>query len=483
MGGPLLRGSDRKTLRRFGGKLQTANCRSRCCAGGDCTQLRKYLRCAATPDIDGCQTLPMHLWLCERTDPPMPQTIKQANSCYSRTDTVIETVDIPSGDVLILGIMPDISGGCSSPECTICGQYYLAEPCPGQNVGGTPPVFVLVDRVPTPGPGEDCGGFVVQWPTNGRICYSVKPGEMYNEARVDELGGYKVLDGVLPPGFFKCCLCVTGCDEHVVADYFDCGIGQRTINLRCCCSDEWTKTVQVQSTIIVSQITATESIIETEHYGGSETITNTTSPWPTLPWYKRRTEGGVETYYETGERPLPDGGHCAPFMLPPAPGFCPGGGPFTRTDGLGNTEEVVRADTYRTCNSLDISYQYRFWASDQPGTPRIDHTFTISIRVRHTGRCGGGCGQSAGQAADPAGRVVAALQAKRVEAVPRKDWPLWAAAVALGKADSDTGIGDTIKRTLGASGEVFEAWYKRVVGKDCGCRDRAAFLNQRYPYQ
>lgn len=466
--------------------MTAAGCAKCCTPGGECVRVRRYDRCTATPEIDGCQTLPLLLWLCERTDPPMPGTVKLYNSCYSQTEAVIDTVDVPPGETIVTYFLPNIAGGCADPICTVCAQYYLAEPCPGQNVNGTPPVFVLAERVPVPGPGEDCAIFAVQWPQPaGRICYSVKPGELFNEPRVDELGGHKIVDHLSLGG--KCCLCVTGCGETLVDEYFDCGLGTRTINLRCCCSAEWTKSVQVQSTIIVSQITATESIIETEHYGGSATITNTTNPWPTLPWYKLRTEGGVETYYETGERPLPDGGSCAPLVLPPPPGFCPGGGPWSVNDGLGNIQEVVRADTYRTCNSLDVSYRYRFWASDQPGTPRIDHTFTLSIRVRHTGICGGGCGQATGNASDPAGRLVAGLQAASERspllAVPRDRWPLWAALIAKGAIPQDKGVGDTFARMAGkVGGEQFKAATK-ALGLSCGCDARRDRLNALYPYK
>ena len=35
---------------------------------------------------------------------------------------------------------------------------------------------------------------------------------------------------------------------------------------------------------------------------------------------------------------------------------------------------------------------------------------------------------------------------------------------------------------LALGGETFKRWYKRLTGGDCGCEDRRAGLNVRYPY-
>lgn len=50
-------------------------------------------------------------------------------------------------------------------------------------------------------------------------------------------------------------------------------------------------------------------------------------------------------------------------------------------------------------------------------------------------------------------------------------------------APEDRGVGDTIARVIGPmGGDAFKRWYKRITGEDCGCGDRQAWLNQRYPY-
>jgi hypothetical protein len=34
---------------------------------------------------------------------------------------------------------------------------------------------------------------------------------------------------------------------------------------------------------------------------------------------------------------------------------------------------------------------------------------------------------------------------------------------------------------LGSAGEAFKRYYKVITGRDCGCSDRQAALNQRFP--
>lgn len=504
MGG-ILRGRDRKTLRRYGGKPQTTSCRSRCCAGGECVRVRRYDRCTATPEIDGCQTLPVLLWLCERTDPPMPGTVKLYNSCYSQTETVVDTVDVPPGETVIVNILPNIAGGCADPSCTTCAQYYLAEPCPGQNVNGTPPVFVLAERVPVPGPGEDCAVFAVQWPQpSGRICYSVKPGELFNEPRVDELGGHKIVDHLSLGG--KCCLCVVGCGETIVPTYTDCGLGQREINLRCCCSDEWTATISLNATVVVDQ--GPTVAVQTDTVSGTITQGNP-APVPAQSFIKRTTRPpfGSDPGYDSGPQPIvpPQTNHCPPALLgavtSPQDNYpwlqwlaqnanlthCPFGGPFVVVSPDGSRDEVVRADTYLTCNTFQLTYLHRRWEASQPATPRVVTSITLSILVRHTGICGGGCGQATGQAADPAGRLVAGLQAASERSalleVPRERWPAWAALIAKGSTPQDKGVGDTFARQAGkVGGEQFKAATK-ALGLSCGCDARRDRLNALYPYK
>ncbi len=71
---------------------------------------------------------------------------------------------------------------------------------------------------------------------------------------------------------------------------------------------------------------------------------------------------------------------------------------------------------------------------------------------------------------------------KVVQPIPRKDWPLWAKALAMIATPEDKGIGDVVARTIGAeNSEAFKKWFKATTGKDCGCTGRHARLNRDYP--
>jgi len=409
----------------------------------------------------------------------MLATIRENNSCYSKTDTTIPTAQIPVGDVLLIRPSSARPTGCSDPICTECLHFYLAEPCPGQDMTGKPPVYMLVQDVPPIGAGQDCPGFGM----NSR-CYTIRPGTMYTLAEVNAAGGVINTNGAGP---LKCCECVSGCAVTSVPTFEDCGLGTRTINLNCCCSDEWTATVVVSWTESTTSTAPNGDVfVFTRQAAGTVTISSTIAP--DAPRYIRVIETATKNgspdptvLTQDHDMQVPFSGACPPgpiqFRGEFGTGFCPLGGPSRIESGFpGTYQEVVRADSYLTCNTFSSNYHYRTF---EAGQQRIDNVATYSITVRHTGRCGGGCGQASGQLQNAAGAVLAKQQAK---AIPYDKWPLWAKAVALGKAEGDLGVGDTIKRTLGGAGEAFEAWYKRVVGSDCGCKNRADYLTALYPY-
>ncbi|MDA8378927.1 MAG: hypothetical protein M0Z50_18195 [Planctomycetia bacterium] len=67
--------------------------------------------------------------------------------------------------------------------------------------------------------------------------------------------------------------------------------------------------------------------------------------------------------------------------------------------------------------------------------------------------------------------------------VPLERWPWAARAIGKWRVDAEQGVGDTLTRILGAGGgEVYKRWYKRITGRECGCSDRQARLNQTFPY-
>jgi hypothetical protein len=62
------------------------------------------------------------------------------------------------------------------------------------------------------------------------------------------------------------------------------------------------------------------------------------------------------------------------------------------------------------------------------------------------------------------------------------EMPFAARWIAKRKIASDAGVGDTLARLLGGTGERFKWWYRKIFGTDCGCGDRQQRLNQRFPY-
>lgn len=61
-------------------------------------------------------------------------------------------------------------------------------------------------------------------------------------------------------------------------------------------------------------------------------------------------------------------------------------------------------------------------------------------------------------------------------------WPIILLPLKLLAQEDDRGAGDIIARVIGPiGGDPFKVWYKRLFGKDCGCRARQETLNARWP--
>lgn len=62
-------------------------------------------------------------------------------------------------------------------------------------------------------------------------------------------------------------------------------------------------------------------------------------------------------------------------------------------------------------------------------------------------------------------------------------WPLLIRWIAKHRQPGDEGAGDTLERLLKKVGadRAAKAW-ERVAGRPCGCQDRKAWMNSRYPY-
>jgi len=73
-------------------------------------------------------------------------------------------------------------------------------------------------------------------------------------------------------------------------------------------------------------------------------------------------------------------------------------------------------------------------------------------------------------------------QEKPPQCTPPDKWPTWALAVAKLKAETDSGVGDTVARYAAmVGGEAFKVASK-AMGIPCGCDKRQEQWNQLYPY-
>jgi hypothetical protein len=65
--------------------------------------------------------------------------------------------------------------------------------------------------------------------------------------------------------------------------------------------------------------------------------------------------------------------------------------------------------------------------------------------------------------------------------IPYADWPSWARCVKVLRKPVDSGVGDSVRRLLGAHGETFKKMLKSL-GVECGCSSREREWNCKYPY-
>lgn len=66
--------------------------------------------------------------------------------------------------------------------------------------------------------------------------------------------------------------------------------------------------------------------------------------------------------------------------------------------------------------------------------------------------------------------------------VPSGEWPKWALALKLMRADGDTGVGDTAERVFGSFGGHQFKIAMALAGLNCGCAARKEVWNLSYPY-
>lgn len=74
-------------------------------------------------------------------------------------------------------------------------------------------------------------------------------------------------------------------------------------------------------------------------------------------------------------------------------------------------------------------------------------------------------------------------EAKAIESAAPGTWPLAVRAVARLRIPQDRGVGDTVARHASRfGGDFVKRLLKRLTGRDCGCANRQAWLNQHYAY-
>lgn len=72
---------------------------------------------------------------------------------------------------------------------------------------------------------------------------------------------------------------------------------------------------------------------------------------------------------------------------------------------------------------------------------------------------------------------------RRVEPLAFVDWPTWAKELSQSRKIGDSGLGDTVIHVLGdARSEKFKNWWQDTLKTTCGCTERQAWLNARFPY-
>lgn len=70
-----------------------------------------------------------------------------------------------------------------------------------------------------------------------------------------------------------------------------------------------------------------------------------------------------------------------------------------------------------------------------------------------------------------------------VQPVPRDKWPIGAVLASMARTSDDKGVGDTIARLAAKMGAAWAAKeFEKISGVPCGCVDRRAHYNSKYPY-
>lgn len=460
MSGPLLRGTDRATIRTRNGKPQQSGCRSGCC-----TQCLAYWRAdpcgVVTSPYDPCEGAP--------DIPPLPPPIyvNPTAECFGRPvqpgDTVVvdgrcytvtserykRAVDtcgyppIPPDGRIVDTIEDCAANGCRDPKCVVFNSPFgVAEQC-DTSIPYGPPVF-FCRRLAT-----RCVYIAVS--PDGVMpprCFKISP-----NAPGGVPGPRSVFIDTLNSTATSCCECTTG-------------LGGGDIPCFRCPTIRQTQTAGTPPTTTLTEgppccfdrrancsMTVTGRYFIGDPLGNSELweIDPQTIPCTGGNIYARitRTENGqslppvvqlAEVYQNGGVR-----------MCPPLPPLV---GTFTFTN-------TWTYDIRQDCKGTKVQAS----SPQSPGLPPT--TLSGSVTYNHAAGsppCSGACTGSGPPSP-----------------LPFAQWPAAAKLVALRKKPGDIGVGSTIEREAGLVGLAFKAAMK-AANIDCGCSGRKNEYDTRFPY-
>lgn len=433
------------------------------CCPSSCARIRKYIPCDLPANLRPCVSTLGHIWACEPAICPL--AIHYANQCWTPTGVVIPIDQKPAQDILVDN-PPECSPGCNDPRpdhpCTACQLFYEATPCPGSNNCGR--IFVPVEFVTgcslVHGAGPNC-------------CYTVNLGAT-------------ITSGEIPAGSFitptadyvslgsDCCDCVAGCAGHSFVPYYDCSSGTPLVYGPCCCTAAYTLTMDFDYSVTAFSGDGSRTEWRMPHQHVVRESTN--FGVPAVPFTMTQTDFGTHgevlrvVEVSGGVLPVWHCGEWASFAF---------GDPLDEQKlcPSENNDPRLACSVMRTAtctNAAAIGSWTYIDPANPPGT-RLVYSVTIRQSIVQHGPCAGGCG-SGGIPGTPGTTLP-------ITPLPLEQWPQDVSSLAATKATTDKGFGDTLTRFLAnKGGNAIKEWVA-AHKLDCGCADRAAWLNRMFPYR
>lgn len=444
-------------------RLRNRGARTTCPECCECPVVRRYDRCRQ--QNDECLVFPLWIWVCDNAScPAVPGQIPTVvtvnfpligfpgfdSGCYIRTD-ITKDVELLTDQDVFVGSSVNACTGATTCEQACPGdfppcdaEYFVAEPCPGQNVPSLPEVWVPVAAL------NQCAQgclLVSLQPPQVQGCYFVNTQSRRVTVPIDQPlppnvvgSGYAIrCDGL-------CCECVPGCTSRVLEINVNCLtpgplppglVCDPQVVGKCCCSSGRASLTLRGSFKRWNRNGSTDEVVLTVDW--NERIEITASPNGTITTNPTHVTVRVRSPVDPSpganydivlEAPVvePCFGELGVwvhavevpvFSLYPNPGFlnlCPCGIDHTRDEITGNNPAVRRIDYayWQTKNcaawTAETNYAERRSANEAAaGTaPPTIFEFSGSTRLfyKYTGNCGGGCGSTTGSGGRPQNQVL-----------------------------------------------------------------------------